>query len=66
MNNPPEEGRRTHRLKRRTFNTNKEVVSPKKNSSLINSPLQDYRKYIKSRCLMFQDFFPAENGNDVS
>ena len=45
MNNPPEEGRRTYRPKRCTFTTNMEVVS-KKNSSLISSPPQDYRKHI--------------------
>jgi len=33
MNNPPEEGRITYRPKRRTFTTNKEVIS-QKNSSL--------------------------------
>ena len=37
MNFPPEEGRRTHRPKRRILNKNKEVVSPKNSpSSIIN------------------------------
>ena len=34
MNNPSEEGRRTYRPERRTFTTNKELVSSK-NSSLM-------------------------------